>query len=181
MTIGIGHNTKAHKDSQKYRGRTISDTEMYSLLARDIIEAQNVVKKHLKEDFNKLTQKQKEALYSLIFNTGGLNSSPKLIKAIKEGKYALAAQQFDQVSGTVNGKKQIMPGLIKRRFSEVAAFVDGSKLSSKELQQVMAKIQNIYNQGYASIENKNNRVDYNAYAKKFLGDYIDRGFIKIKV
>ena len=181
LTIGIGHNTKAHKDSQKYRGRTISDTEMYSLLARDIIEAQNVVKKHLKEDFNKLTQKQKEALYSLIFNTGGLNSSPKLIKAIKEGKYALAAQQFDQVSGTVNGKKQIMPGLIKRRFSEVAAFVDGSKLSSKELQQVMAKIQNIYNQGYASIENKNNRVDYNAYAQKFLGDYIDRGFIKIKV
>ena len=181
LTIGIGHNTKAHKDIKKYKGRSISDTEMYSLLARDIIEAQNVVKKHLKEDFNKLSQKQKEALYSLIFNTGGLNSCPKLIKAIKDGNYALAAQQFDQVSGTVNGKKQVMPGLIKRRFSEVAAFVDGSKLSSKELQQVMAKIQNIYNQGYASIENKNNRVDYNAYAKKFLGDYIDRGFIKIKV
>lgn len=181
LTIGIGHNTKAHKDIKKYKGRSISDTEMYSLLARDIIEAQNVVKKHLKEDFNKLSQKQKEALYSLIFNTGGLNSCPKLIKAIKDGNYALAAQQFDQVSGTVNGKKQVMPGLIKRRFSEVAAFVDGSKLSSKELQQVMAKIQNIYNQGYASIENKNNRVDYNAYAKKSLGDYIDRGFIKIKV
>ena len=45
----------------------------------------------------------------------------------------------------------------------------------------MAKIQNIYNQLIESIENKNNRVDYNAYAKKFLGDYIDRGFIKIKV
>lgn len=180
LTIGIGHNTKAHKDSQKYKGRTISDTEMYSLLARDIIEAQNIVKKHLKEDFNKLSQKQKEALYSLIFNTGGLNSSPKLIKAIKDGNYALAAQQFDQVSGTVNGKKQVMPGLIKRRFSEVSAFVEGSNLSSKELQQVMARIQNIYNQGYTSIENKNNRVDYNAYAKKFLGDYIDRGLIKIK-
>lgn len=180
LTIGIGHNTKAHKDSQKYKGRTISDTEMYSLLARDIIEAQNIVKKHLKEDFNKLSQKQKEALYSLIFNTGGLNSSPKLIKAIKDGNYALAAQQFDQVSGTVNGKKQVMPGLIKRRFSEVSAFVEGSNLSSKELQQVMARIQNIYNQGYTSIENKNNRVDYNAYAKKILGDYIDRGLIKIK-
>ena len=180
LTIGIGHNTKAHKDSQKYKGRTISDTEMYSLLARDIIEAQNIVKKHLKEDFNKLSQKQKEALYSLIFNTGGLNSSPKLIKAIKDGNYALAAQQFDQVSGTVNGKKQVMPGLIKRRFSEVSAFVEGSNLSSKELQQVMARIQNIYNQGYTSIENENNRVDYNAYAKKILGDYIDRGLIKIK-
>lgn len=180
LTIGIGHNTKAHKDSQKYKGRTISDTEIYSLLARDIIEAQNIVKKHLKEDFNKLSQKQKEALYSLIFNTGGLNSSPKLIKAIKDGNYALAAQQFDQVSGTVNGKKQVMPGLIKRRFSEVSAFVEGSNLSSKELQQVMARIQNIYNQGYTSIENENNRVDYNAYAKKILGDYIDRGLIKIK-
>lgn len=181
LTIGIGHNTKAHKDIKKYKGRSISDTEMYSLLARDIIEAQNVVKKHLKEDFNKLSQKQKEALYSLIFNTGGLNSCPKLIKAIKDGNYALAAQQFDQVSGTVNGKKQVMPGLIKRRFSEIALFVEGSNLSSKELQQVMTKIQNIYNRGFASIENKNNRVDYNAYTKKFLGNYIDKGFIKIKV
>ncbi len=181
LTIGIGHNTKAHKDIKKYKGISISDTEMYSLLARDIIEAQNVVKKHLKEDFNKLSQKQKEALYSLIFNTGGLNSCPKLIKAIKDGNYALAAQQFDQVSGTVNGKKQVMPGLIKRRFSEIALFVEGSNLSSKELQQVMTKIQNIYNRGFASIENKNNRVDYNAYTKKFLGNYIDKGFIKIKV
>ena len=180
LTIGIGHNTKAHNDVSKYRGRSIKDTEIYSLLARDILEAQNIAKKHLKGDFDKLSQKQKEAIYSLIFNTGGLNSSPKLVKAIKDGKFGIAAQQFDHVLGTVNGRKEVMPGLAKRRFVEIATFVEGSKLSSRELRQVMAKTQNIYDKGYASMRNKNSRVDYNAYAKKFLGDFIDRGLIKIK-
>lgn len=180
LTIGVGHNTKAHRDASKYRGRTLKDTEIYSLLARDILEAQNIAKKHLKGDFDKLSQKQKEAIYSLIFNTGGLNSSPKLVKAIKDGKFGIAAQQFDHVLGTVNGRKEVMPGLAKRRFVEIATFVEGSKLSSRELRQVMAKTQNIYDKGYASMRNKNSRVDYNAYAKKFLGDFIDRGLIKIK-
>ena len=180
LTIGIGHNTKAHNDVSKYRGRSIKDTEIYSLLARDILEAQNIAKKHLKGDFDKLSQKQKEAIYSLIFNTGGLNSSPKLIKAIKDGKFGIAAQQFDHVLGTINGRKEVMPGLAKRRFVEIATFVEGSKLSNRELKQVMAKTQNIYDKGYASMKNKNSRVDYNAYAKKFLGDFIDRGLIKIK-
>lgn len=180
LTIGIGHNTKAHNDVSKYRGRTIKDTEIYSLLARDILEAQNIAKKHLKGDFDKLSQKQKEAIYSLIFNTGGLNSSPKLVKAIKDGKFGLAAQQFDHVFGRINGRKEVMPGLAKRRFVEIATFVEGSKLSNRELKQVMEKTQNIYDNGYASMKNKNSRVDYNAYAKKFLGDFIDRGLIKIK-
>ena len=180
LTIGIGHNTKAHNDVSKYRGRSIKDTEIYSLLARDILEAQNIAKKHLKGDFDKLSQKQKEAIYSLIFNTGGLNSSPKLIKAIKDGKFGIAAQQFDHVLGTINGRKEVMPGLAKRRFVEIATFVEGSKLSNRELKQVMAKTQNIYDKGFASMKNKNSRVDYNAYAKKFLGDFIDRGLIKIK-
>ena len=180
LTIGIGHNTKSHNDVSKYRGRTLKDTEIYSLLARDILEAQNIAKKHLKGDFAKLSQKQKEAIYSLIFNTGGLNSSPKLVKAIKDGKFGIAAQQFDHVLGTVNGRKKVMPGLAKRRFVEIATFVEGSKLSSRELRQVMDKTQNIYDKGYASMRNKNSRVDYNAYAKKFLGDFIDRGLIKIK-
>ena len=180
LTIGIGHNTNANKDTRKYRSRKISDTEIYSLLARDIITAQKIAQKHLKNDFNKLTSKQKEALYSLIFNTGGLNSSPKLVKAIKEQKNSIAAQQFDQIYGTVNGKKQVLPGLAKRRFVESATFVKGSYLNKKELRQVMSKIQEIYDKGYHSIKNPNNRVDYNAYAKKFLGDFIDKGYIKIR-
>lgn len=179
-TIGYGHNTKANKDESKYRNRKLNDTEIYSLLARDILKAQDICKKHLKGDFNKLTTKQKEALYSLIFNTGGLSTSPSLLKAVKAGKHAEAAQQFNQIYGTVDGKKKIMPGLCKRRFVEISTYVEGSKLSAREMKAVMAKTQAIYDKGYYSIKNKNSRVDYNAYAKKFLGEFIDKGYIKIK-
>lgn len=179
-TIGIGHNTAANKDTKKYRNKTLSDTEIYSLLARDVTNAKNIVKKHLKDDFDNLSSRQKEALYSLIFNTGGLNSSPKLLKALKKGDYAEAAKQFDQVYGEINGRKEVLPGLAKRRFVEIATFLDGSDLNKRELKEVMQKVQEIYNKGYQSIKNSNNRVDFNAFAKKYLGEYIDKGYIKIK-
>lgn len=179
-TIGIGHNTKAHKDEAKYKGRKLTDTEIYSLLARDIIEAQDTMKRQLGDSYNKLSQHQKEALYGLIFNTGGLNKSPKLVAAIKKQDWAEAACQMDQASGTVNGKKQVLPGLAKRRFMDISTFVSGSKLSSSQMKKVMAKTQEMYTDGYKSIKNANNKVDYNAYAKKYLGQYIDKGYIKIK-
>ncbi len=179
LTIGIGHNTEAHKDTKEYQGKTLNDTQIYSLLARDIMEAQETTKRTLGKTYDKLSQRQKEALYSLIFNTGGLSDSPRLIKAIKAGNYAEAAKQFDQIYGTVNKKKQVMGGLAKRRFQEISTFLDGTKLTKRELTSVMAKVQVIYDKGYRSIRHKNNRVDYNAYAKKFLGEYIDQGLIRI--
>ena len=180
LTIGYGHNTEAHKDTKEYRDRTLKDTEIYSLLARDILEAEDICKKELGSSFNKLSKRQKEALYSLIFNTGNLKGSPKLIKAIKNGNYTEAATQFNQIYGRDKGKKVVMAGLAKRRFVEISSFVDGSNLTNKQLKKVMAKVQDIYNQGYNNIKNRNNRVDYNYYAKRFLGEYIDKGLIKIK-
>lgn len=179
-TIGIGHNTKAHKDEAKYKGRKLTDTEIYSLLARDILEAQDTMKRHLGESYNKLSQHQKEALYGLIFNTGGLNQSPKLVEAIKKKDWAEAACQMDHASGTVNGKKQVLPGLAKRRFMDISTFVSGSNLNASQMKKVMAKTQDMYTSGYSSIKNSNNKVDYNAYAKKYLGRFIDKGYIKIK-
>lgn len=180
LTIGFGHNTDAHKDTKEYRNRTLKDTEIYSLLARDILEAEDICKKELGESFNKLSKRQKEALYSLIFNTGNLKGSPKLIKAIKSGNYAEAATQFNQIYGRDKGRKVVMAGLAKRRFVEIASFVEGSNLSNKQLRKVMTKVQTIYNDGYNNIRNKNTRVDYNYYAKRFLGKFIDQGLIKIK-
>lgn len=179
-TIGIGHNATAHKDVSTYKGRKLKDTEIYSLLARDIIEAQDTLKKALGESYNKLSTGQKEALYCLIFNTGSLSQSPKLVAAIKKGDWTEAACQMDHASGTINGKKQVLPGLAKRRFMEISTFVSGSNLNSKQLKKVMNKTQNLYNLGYANIKNSNSKVDYNAYARKFLGKYIDKGYIEIK-
>jgi len=176
-TIGIGHNTQAHNETSKYQNRQINDNEIYSLLARDIINAQNTLKDTIGETaFNNLSRGQKEALYGLIFNTGGLSDSPKLVAALKAGNYKEAACQMDQAYG--GGK--VLPGLAKRRFMDIARFIEGSNLKSKDIQYVMATtVQDLYDAGFKNIKRRNNRVDYNAFAKKFLGTYIDKGYVSI--
>lgn len=180
-TIGIGHNTRANNDTGRYRGKTLSDNEIYSLLARDIIKAQNAIKDAIGKDaFDNLSGGQKEALYGLIFNTGGLSGSPKLVAALKNGDYASAACEMNQAAGTINGKKQILPGLAKRRLMDISKFMRASNLSRREQMRVMETMQELYDAGFANIQRQNTKVDYNAYAKKFLGAYIDKGWITIK-
>ena len=176
-TIGIGHNTRANNDTAKYQNRALNDNEIYSLLARDILSAQKTLKDAIGEEaFNNLSKGQKEALYGLIFNTGGLSDSPKLVTALKEGNYKEAACQMDQAYG--GGK--VLPGLAKRRFMDIARFIEGSNLRSKDIQYVMeTTVQDLYDAGYKNIKRRNNRIDYNAYAKKFLGPYIDKGYVSI--
>lgn len=180
-TIGIGHNTRAHGDTSKYRGKTLTDNEIYSLLARDIIEAQNNIRSCIGKDaYDNLSRGQKEALYGLIFNTGNISNSPKLIEALKNGNYAEAACEMNHACGTINGKKQVLPGLVKRRFMDITKFIQGSRLSRSEIKTVMKTVQELYDAGFKNIKKENTKVDYNAYAKKFLGRYIDKGYIKIK-
>lgn len=180
-TIGIGHNTSAHHDTALYRGKTLSDNEVYSLLARDIIEAQESIKKSIGKDaFDNLSRGQKEALYGLIFNIGSLENSPKLKEALKNGDYVTAVCQINHVMGTVNGQSKVIPGLAKRRFMDIAKFVEDSNFNKAQLREVTASIQSIYERGFASIKCENTKVDYNAYAHKFLGNYIDDGMIILK-
>lgn len=179
-TIGIGHNTQAHKDTKLYSGREISDNEVYSLLARDIVLAQNSMKTALGETYNNLTLKQKEALYGLIFNTGNFNekSSPRLIQALKNRDYTEAACQIDHIAGTIDGKQTVMPGLVKRRFMDISKFIEGSP--KVNIKTVMHKVQEMYDKGYANIKSDNTKVDYNSFAKEFLGEYIEDNYLKIK-
>ena len=180
-TIGIGHNTKAHGDTSFYRGKTLSDNQVYSLLARDIFDAQNKIRKAIGKDaFDSLSRGQKEALYGLVFNTGGLHGSPKLAEALKSGDYVEAACQMDQACGTINGRQQVLPGLAKRRFMDIARFIEGSRFSRSEVKTIMSALQTLYNKGFNNIERENTKVDYNAYAKKFLGSYIDKGWITLR-
>ena len=44
----------------------------------------------------------------------------------------------------------------------------------------MSTIQDLYDKGFNNIQKENTKVDYNAYAKKFLGAYIDKGWIEIR-
>lgn len=180
-TIGIGHNTNAHGDTKFYKGKTLSDNQIYSLLARDIFDAQNKIRNAIGKDaFDNLSQGQKEALYGLVFNTGSLQSSPKLTEALRNNNYVEAACQMDHACGTINGKKQILPGLAKRRFMDIAKFIEGSKFSKHELKTIMDSVQYLYDSGFKNIQRENTKVDYNAYAKKFLGEFIDKGLIQLR-
>ena len=180
-TIGIGHNTKAHGDTSFYQGKILSDNQIYSLLARDIFDAKNKIRTAIGKDaYDNLSQVQKEALYGLVFNTGNLQSSPKLCEALRNNDYAEAARQMDHACGTINGKKQVLPGLAKRRFMDISKFIEGSKLSKQDIQNIMTSVQHLYDSGFKNIQMENTKVDYNAYAKKFLGEFIDKGWIKLK-
>lgn len=180
-TIGIGHNTRAHGDTSFYRDKTLSDNQIYSLLARDIKDAQKKIINSIGKDaFDKMSRGQKEALYGLIFNTGGLSGSPKLAEALKDSDYTEAACQMDHACGTINGKKQVLPGLAKRRFMDISRFIEGSRFSRSEMRTIMHSLQELYDKGFENIKKQNTKVDYNAYAKKFLGEYIDKGWITIK-
>ncbi len=180
-TIGIGHNTRAHGDTSFYRGKTLSDNQIYSLLARDIFDAQSKIKSAIGKDaFDNLSRGQKEALYGLVFNTGNLSGSPKLVEALKKNDYVEAACQMDQACGKIKGKLQVLPGLAKRRFMDISKFIEGSRFSRSDLRTVMSTLQNLYDKGFNNIQKENTKVDYNAYAKKFLGDYIDKGWIDIR-
>lgn len=180
-TIGIGHNTKAYGDTNFYKGKTLSDNQIYSLLARDIKDAQKKIINSIGKDaFDKMSRGQKEALYGLIFNTGGLSGSPKLAEALKNSDYVEAACQMDHACGTINGRKQVLPGLAKRRFMDISKFIEGSRFSRSELKTIMHSLQELYDNGFKNIKKQNTKVDYNAYAKKFLGEYIDKGWIVIR-
>lgn len=71
-----------------------------------------------------LNQNQFDALCSLIFNIGqGNYAESTLRKKLHAQDYAGAAAEFDRwVMGTVDGKKQRLPGLITRRAAERALF-----------------------------------------------------------
>ena len=88
---------------------------------------------------------------------------------------------MDQACGTINGSQQVLPGLAKRRFMDIARFIVGSKFSRSEVKAIMNALQTLYNKGFNNIERENTKVDYNAYAKKFLGEYIDKGWIELRV
>lgn len=168
--VGIGHDLACRPKSelQKYRklkarGYKLTDKDMYQLLTKDILEAQNGLKKIFGDNYNKLTRPQKEALIDLAFNlgTGTLSKSEKLIKYIKEGckhkgknpkKSAAcfynAAIEFDhRVAGG-----RVLPGLCKRRINDMIIFT-GHKPSQMP-RKVLEKLYENYAKGIYSAKNK---------------------------
>lgn len=111
-TIGYGHT-----GTDVYPGLIVTGRRAEELLEQDLGKFEAAVLRLVKVP---LTQNQFDALVSFAFNVGvsALERST-LLKYTNQRKHALAAGEFLKWNkATVNGKKQILLGLVRRRKEE---------------------------------------------------------------
>ena len=122
-TIGVGH-TSDVDGVNVARGMKITESEAMALLKEDV--------KHFERYLNKqpfirsLTQGMFDALVSFIFNVGiaAFAASTMRRKLCSNAAREDVAKEFPNwVYGTVNGKKERLAGLVKRREAERQMFL----------------------------------------------------------
>lgn len=122
-TIGVGH-TSDVDGVNVARGMKITESEAMALLKEDV--------KHFERYLNKqpfirsLTQGMFDALVSFIFNVGiaAFAASTMRRKLCSNAAREDVAKEFPKwVYGTVNGKKERLAGLVKRREAERQMFL----------------------------------------------------------
>lgn len=115
-TIGYGH-----YGADVRAGDTITEAEATELLERDLKVFESAVKNAVKVE---ITQSQFDALVSLSYNIGtGAFADSDTVKALNEGKVGHAA--VDIPSWRRGMGYQILPGLEKRRQTELEFFATG--------------------------------------------------------
>jgi len=116
-SIGWGH-TRDVKESDVC---TVQQAEAW--LREDTVDAELAVKRRVK---SALYQFEFDALVSFVFNIRRdrwNETHCTLLRMVNCGDYAGAARQFQfWRNGEVNGKLEILPGLVKRRRAEAALF-----------------------------------------------------------
>ena len=131
-TIGIGHNFHNSKgeESQYLSNTTLSESEMYQILAYDLVKAINKLQNNRNIDTSKLTQGQFEALVDVSFNAPGymktLSEKTNAALAIREnGGDPNAQKAFDEAAYEFNqqlSNSKIAAGLCKRRIRNVLRY-----------------------------------------------------------
>ena len=115
-TIGYGH-----YGSDVHAGDTITEAEATALMKKDLKVFENAVRSAVKVD---ISQSQFDALVSLAYNIGvGAIAESDTMKYLNEGKVGHAA--VDIPSWRRGMGYQILPGLEKRRQTELEFFAAG--------------------------------------------------------
>lgn len=128
-TIGVGHYPFTNFEKIYYKEKKVSDEEIYTLLAKDITKAQAKIKAEIGvEAYDRLSQKQKEAIVDFVFNRGETifrsKDCDELRKALINGDYDTAAIN---IKHNLDYKtKKVKCGLCRRRLQEMARFCDGN-------------------------------------------------------
>lgn len=114
-TIGYGHTAGVKM------GQTITLVQAEAFLAADLAAAAAEVDRLVTVT---LTGQQRAALASFVFNLGAGNfAGSTLLKLLNKGDFEGAARQFGVwIKATVNGRKETLPGLVRRRKAEEQLF-----------------------------------------------------------
>lgn len=140
-TIGYGHTGTV--DGRPIRsGMKISEKKAEELLKKDMATFEKAVRSAVKV---KINQNQFDALVSFSFNCGaGALRSSTILKMVNRKKFITAARHFeDWCKATVNGKRVVLTGLLRRRKAEAALFSTGvkSKTSTYTLSKFVKDLQ----------------------------------------
>ena len=119
LTIGWGH---THHHGRKFNvSSRWTREECDEAFLEDMEGFERAVRRLVKVP---LEPYQFDALVSFDYNTGALGKST-LLKKVNAGDFEGAAKEFHKWNkATVNGKKQVMRGLVRRRSSEALLFQD---------------------------------------------------------
>ncbi len=131
-TIGIGHNFHSQKgeESQYLENTELTTTEIYQILALDLIKAINKLQNNRGIDTSKLTQGQYEALVDVSFNAPGymeqLSKKTNAAIALQDsGNKEKAKEAFDEAANEFNqqlSNSKIAAGLCKRRIRNIMRY-----------------------------------------------------------
>lgn len=118
-TIGIGH--LIQQGEERFLSVTLSAKEIEDLFFSDIAQTENTIRSLVKVP---LTENQKIALVSLVFNIGPTAfKNSTLLKLLNDGDYNKASLQFPRWKFiTLKGEKVVSKGLENRRFREQLLF-----------------------------------------------------------
>lgn len=138
-TIGIGHNFhNARAAERAYLDKhELSESEIYQILAHDIVDAINKLQKARGIDTSKLTAGQYEALVDVSFNAPNYmntlsNKTNAALEVLSGGNAAKATKAFDEAAYEFNqqySNANIASGLCKRRVRNILRYMGVKNLS----------------------------------------------------
>lgn len=156
-TIGIGHFPQNDFQKKYYSKTRLNDKQVYTLLAKDLIEAQDVIRRTIGETaYQKLAKNPNElaAVTDFVFNRGSktfCQNSPKLLSALKKGdKDAIAANLDHNIDFST---KEPCCGISKRRLYEISLYCNGNIG-----RQTRATINRLYKEGLRDIAGRDSII-----------------------
>ncbi len=161
-TIGVGHFIKADEKT-KFQNRTLSEKEIYTILAQDLVDIDLDIQTVINENaYKKMPIAVKESVLDLVFNKGikAITENKKLHNALNEQNWVTAVANLTQdysVVTNAKGEKVKRPasGLSKRRLYDMA---NASKIFKKGMpEEILSSAKIVYARGLKYMEQEKNK------------------------